>query len=74
MQADIAVVSLTGAHQQPVGDPADTLVFSTSGRDVLVTMVAGKEIYRDGRVEGPDEGEYQTRMKMVRARVDSVKE
>jgi cytosine/adenosine deaminase-related metal-dependent hydrolase len=74
MQADITVVSLIGAHQQPVRNPADTLVFSSSGRDVVMTMVAGKEIYRDGKVEGPDEGEYRTRMKMVSARVDSIKE
>src|SRR5438552_2471993 len=33
MRADVAVVSLNGAHQQPVHDPADALVFSTSGHD-----------------------------------------
>lgn len=74
MQADIAVVNLTGAHQQPAGDPADTLVFSSSGRDVLLTMVAGKEIYRGGRVRGADESEYRTRMKMVRTRLGSTEE
>jgi len=73
MQADIAVVNLTGAHQQPEGDPAYTLVFSSSGRDVVMTMVAGKEIYREGKV-GADESEYRTRIEMVRARLDSTKE
>src|SRR5947207_7638409 len=34
MQADIVVVDLSGAHQQPIGNPAATLVFSSSGRDV----------------------------------------
>src|SRR2546429_9799418 len=42
MQADITAVSLSGAHQQPAHDPADALVFSSSGQDVLLTMVAGK--------------------------------
>jgi cytosine/adenosine deaminase-related metal-dependent hydrolase len=46
MQADITIVSLNGGHQQPVNNPADALIFSSSGRDVLLTVVAGKEIYR----------------------------
>lgn len=73
MQADIAVVNLSGAHQQPGRDPADTLVFSSSGRDVLLTTVAGKEIYRDGRVESTDEIEYQTRVEIVRRRIEEEK-
>jgi cytosine/adenosine deaminase-related metal-dependent hydrolase len=73
MQADVAVVGLDGPHQQPVRNPADTLLFSSSGRDVLMTMVAGKEIYRDGKV-GADESEYQTRLETVRSKLDSIKE
>ena len=71
MQADIAVVSLNGVHQQPVNDPADTLIFSSSGRDVLLTIVAGKAIYRDGKVGGVNEGESRTRMETTRTRLDS---
>jgi len=66
------VLKLTGAHQQPAGDPADTLVFSSSGRDVLLTMVAGKEIYRDGRVTGSAEEELRIRLETIRTRLDSV--
>lgn len=73
MQADIAVVDLTGGHQQPVRNPADALVFSSSGRDVVMTMVAGKEIYREGKV-GADESEYRTRMETVRSKLDSIRE
>jgi cytosine/adenosine deaminase-related metal-dependent hydrolase len=62
MQADFAVVSLNGAHQQPVREPADALVFSSSGRDVLMTMVAGKEIYRNDQVVTLDENEYRSRL------------
>ncbi len=69
MQADIAVVSLNGAHQQPVRNPADTMVFSSSGRDVVMTMVAGKQIYRDGKV-GADEIEYRTRIETVRTKIE----
>jgi len=70
MQADIIAVSLAGAHQHPVRNPADALVFSSSGRDVLLTMVAGKEIYRDGRVLAVDEGELRTLVEKVRAGLD----
>ena len=70
MQADIAVVNLSGAHQQPVRDPAAALVFSSSGRDVLLTMVAGKEIYRDGHVSGVDESELRSRLETIRIRLD----
>jgi 5-methylthioadenosine/S-adenosylhomocysteine deaminase len=47
-QADLAVVSLAGVHQRPVYDAVNTLIFSSSGRDVVATIVAGREIYRDG--------------------------
>ena len=44
--ADIAVISLSGIHQQPVGDVEAALVFSSSGKDVVATIVAGDEVYR----------------------------
>jgi cytosine/adenosine deaminase-related metal-dependent hydrolase len=72
MQADLVVVSLNGTHQQPAGDPVDTLVFSSSGSDVLVTMVAGKEIFGDGLVCVIDEGELRSRLGTVRIKLDSL--
>jgi cytosine/adenosine deaminase-related metal-dependent hydrolase len=72
MQADITVVSLNGAHQQPARDPADALVFASSGRDILLTVVAGKEIYRDGHLNGVDEGEFRERLEQVRTKIDST--
>jgi 5-methylthioadenosine/S-adenosylhomocysteine deaminase len=71
-QADITVFRLTGAHQQPVRDPADALVFASSGRDVLLTMVAGKEVYRNGHIEGVDENEFRERLEQVRTKIDST--
>jgi cytosine/adenosine deaminase-related metal-dependent hydrolase len=65
MQADIAVVSLNGAHQQPVRNPADALVFSSSGRDVLMTMVGGKEIYRNGQIVTVDESDLESRLARI---------
>ncbi len=47
-QADIAVVSLTNIAQQPVNEIHAALVFASNARDVVITLVAGEEIYRDG--------------------------
>jgi 5-methylthioadenosine/S-adenosylhomocysteine deaminase len=65
MQADFAVVSLAGPHQVPVYDPISALVFSSSARDVVLTVVAGREVYRDGRVTNADEDRLRARMKEI---------
>jgi 5-methylthioadenosine/S-adenosylhomocysteine deaminase len=64
-QADLAVVSLTGVHQLPSYDPIATLIFASSGRDVLLTVVAGQEVYRDGRVTTVDEDRLRSRIKEI---------
>ena len=43
-KADIAVISLDHAAQQPIHDVEATLVFSSSGRDVVRTMVNGESV------------------------------
>ena len=72
MQADIVVVDLGGAHQHPVSNPADALVSSSSGRDVLLTMVAGREIYRDRRVSTVSEEELRIRLEEIRGRLEAT--
>lgn len=47
-QADIAVVSLSNVAQLPINDIEAALVFSSNARDVVLTMVAGTEIYKAG--------------------------
>jgi 5-methylthioadenosine/S-adenosylhomocysteine deaminase len=64
-QADLVVVGLDGAHQVPVYDPVTALVFSSSGRDVLLTIIAGREVYRDQRVAGVDERRLRARMNEI---------
>jgi 5-methylthioadenosine/S-adenosylhomocysteine deaminase len=61
-QADVVVVGLDGTHQLPVYDPATTLIFASSGRDVLLTIIAGREVYRDRRVLTADEERLKIRM------------
>lgn len=65
LQADFAAVSLEGAHQIPSYGAADTLVFASSGRDVVLTVVAGKEVYREGRVTTVDEERLRVRMNEI---------
>ena len=64
-QADLVVVGLNGAHQLPVYDPVTALVFSSSGRDVVLTIIAGREVYRDQRVLGVDEERLKARLNEI---------
>lgn len=64
-QADLVVVGLDGTHQLPVYDPLTALIFASSGRDVLLTIIAGREVYRDRRVLGVDEARLRTRMNEI---------
>lgn len=62
LQADFAVVSLDSSHQLPVYDAVAATIYSSSGRDVVLTVVAGREVYRDGQVLGVDEERLKARM------------
>jgi 5-methylthioadenosine/S-adenosylhomocysteine deaminase len=64
-QADLTAVSLTGVHQMPSFDPVATLIFASSGRDVILTVIAGREVFRDGRVAGVDEEHLRARMNEI---------
>jgi len=70
MQADIAIVTLAGAHQIPSRNPVDALIFSSSGHDVVLTVVAGKEIYRGQHLTTVDEVESARRLKTIRMKID----
>jgi 5-methylthioadenosine/S-adenosylhomocysteine deaminase len=70
LQADLTVVSLAGTHQLPCYDPAGTLLFASSGRDVILTVVAGREIFRNGRVTTVDEDDLCVRMKRLAKKLE----
>jgi cytosine/adenosine deaminase-related metal-dependent hydrolase len=65
LQADLTVLSLEATHQLPVYDPVATTVFSSSASDVVCTVVAGQEIFRDGKVVGIDEQRLKARMQEI---------
>jgi 5-methylthioadenosine/S-adenosylhomocysteine deaminase len=70
-QADLAVVNLSDLRQQPVTDPAAALIFSSSGRDVLLTVVDGKEIYRRDRFAAHNQ-DLTSRLNGIRAKLESA--
>jgi 5-methylthioadenosine/S-adenosylhomocysteine deaminase len=74
LQADLCVVSLKGAHQLPVYDVAPALVFASSARDVILTVVAGREVYREGRVHTVDEEAARARVTEIAGKLSEVKD
>lgn len=47
-RADLIVVNLDVPNMQPIHDVLNNLVYSASGKDVVLTMVDGKILYQDG--------------------------
>ncbi len=70
-QADFCVVALDGAHQMPLHDPLAALIMAASGRDVRLTVVAGREIYREGHVLTVDEDYWQARLRESAAKLSN---
>jgi len=69
LQADLVIIGLDGAHQLPVYDPVHTLVFASSGRDVRLTVAAGREVFSEGHVTTVDEDYLRARVKEIALRV-----
>lgn len=65
LRADFAIVSLGNSHQIPSYDVANTLIFASSGRNVILTAIAGKEVYRNGVVTTVDEVRLRARMNEI---------
>jgi cytosine/adenosine deaminase-related metal-dependent hydrolase len=72
LQADLVVINLKETHQRPLYDPLSALVFSSSARDVLLTVVAGREIFREGRVLTVDEERLCARMKEIQEKLKAA--
>jgi 5-methylthioadenosine/S-adenosylhomocysteine deaminase len=53
--ADLCAVSLAAPHVRPVHDPVAALFHAARASDVVLTVVQGRELYRDGAVQTLDE-------------------
>lgn len=47
-RADLIVLREDGAHMHPIHDRINNIVYSASGSDVVLTMVDGSVLYKDG--------------------------
>jgi 5-methylthioadenosine/S-adenosylhomocysteine deaminase len=70
-QADIAAISLSNMAQQPISDINAALIFSSNARDVILTIVAGKEIYRRGHSQNLDERDVRNRLNEIGEKIKS---
>lgn len=70
-RADLIAISLNEAAQQPVHDIYAALVFSSSARDVILTMTEGRVIYRRGQgVPHIDERRLRERLSEISAKME----
>ena len=53
-QADLTAFRLDDVRSGAVDDPLRTLVLNGTARDACLTMVAGRVVMRDGRIDGVD--------------------
>lgn len=57
-KADIIMVDLSQSYQLPAPDPYSAIVYTCSGADVLLTMVAGEVLFQKGEGEQLDNKLY----------------
>lgn len=71
-QADLCAVSLAAPHARPVNDPVGAVFHAARGSDVVLTVVAGRILYRDGCVRTLDENAIGQRVESAAARLRGV--
>ncbi len=70
--ADLCAVALDRPHTVPVHDPIAAIVHSTRATDVVLTVVGGRTLFRDGDFPEIDEGEIRTAVIREAARVEAA--
>ena len=71
-QADLVVIRLDRLAQQPVTDVEAALVFSSGAHDVVKTIVAGREVYRDGQCTTVDEKELLPKLQAIANKIGNA--
>lgn len=49
MRADFIALSLDSPNMQPVHNPVSNIVYAATGMETILTVVNGRELYRDGK-------------------------
>lgn len=68
-EADIVVVDMSHSHQIPTRDPYSALVYTANQEDVVLTMVAGKVLYKNHEYFTLDEAETLKLAEPIRKKV-----
>ncbi len=71
-QADLCVISLDNAAQMPVFDVYAALLFASNARDVRLTMVAGREIFKNGKSSIIDEDALKEELKNIGGKLKGI--
>jgi 5-methylthioadenosine/S-adenosylhomocysteine deaminase len=67
--ADLVAIDLSSPHHRPVYRPEDAIIFSASGRDVVLTVVGGEVLYERGRVTRLDEAAIREELESAASRL-----
>lgn len=67
--ADLCVISLAGSHLSPSFDPVTTLFHAARGTDVIMTVVRGRVLYRDGVVTSVNEAQLRADLEVAADRL-----
>ncbi|MBO9625378.1 MAG: amidohydrolase family protein [Microbacterium sp.] len=68
-QADLTAFRLDDVRMGAVDDPLRTLVLNGTARDACLTMVAGRVVMRDGRIDGVDLDAVRSDMQAIFAKM-----
>ncbi len=68
-KADLVVLDINNPWMQPVTDMLTNVIYSQSGEDVVLTMVDGNVVYRDGEWTGIDVEKAIAETQMYRDRI-----
>lgn len=69
MRADITVMRTDETYMKPVHDLMNNLIYSASGNDVVLTMVDGRILYRDGLYTALDIERIEYECEKARTRI-----
>ena len=61
-QADLIVIKLDNLPPEPIYSPVSAVIFASSARDVVLTMVAGRALVKRGKTMQVDEREWRERL------------
>jgi cytosine/adenosine deaminase-related metal-dependent hydrolase len=72
--ADLCAVRITAPHTSPVHDPHAALVLAARGADVILTVVKGRVLYRDGLFLTLDATGLRARMEAIGGRLRQARD